>query len=119
MVQAHAQELLNQKEAENASSGAELLQHPLYAATHRLLEALNRLEHNLQRRVGKPQEPPESQEQLAFFERENESLRQERENLNAAISLLKRQYSDLHHAASAIYNKLDDSIRRLTKIIEE
>ena len=57
-------------------------------------------------------------QQLALFERENEGLRQERENLNSAISMLQNQYSELHQVASTIYGKLDDSIQRLTHIIE-
>jgi hypothetical protein len=113
MVQAHAQQLLNQKEAEDAA------QHPLYAATKRLVSALARLERNLQQQAESHERDSGQQEQLVFFERENEGLRQERENLNTAISELQSQYADLHQVASAIYGKLEDSIKRLTKIIEE
>ena len=37
----------------------------------------------------------------------------------SAIAHLQRQYNELHRVASTIYGKLDDSIKRLTQIIEE
>jgi hypothetical protein len=36
-----------------------------------------------------------------------------------AIAQLQYQYNDLHKIASAVYGKLDDSIKRITQIIEE
>jgi hypothetical protein len=118
MVQAHAYELLNQKESKNAPNMADTPRPSLFVATERLLTALDRLERNLQNVALQPPQDSQVGEQLIFFERENESLRQERENLNQAISQLQHQYSDLHQVASTIYGKLDDSIKRLTQIIE-
>jgi len=125
MVQAYAGQLLNQKESEmpdlEDSSVEDAPEHPIFAATRRLLAALERLEHGLERMpvAGNSAGRQEQQQQLGFFAQENESLRQERENLNTAISQLQFQYTDLHEVASAIYGKLDTSIKRLTKIIEQ
>ena len=117
MVQAYAQQLLNQKESEKQDSG-DSTQRSLYAATQRLVIALDRLERNLQYvEKPEPRNMPDDR-QLGFFQNENESLRQERENLNTAITQLQDQYTDLHQVASTIYGKLDDSIKRLTQIIE-
>lgn len=93
-------------------------QHPIFIATKRLVTALDRLEDSLLEKMTVPSRDPEQDEQLALFEQENETLRQERENLNSAIATLESQYGDLHKAASTIYGKLDDSIKRLTQIIE-
>jgi hypothetical protein len=112
MVQAHARELLNQKEAGNGDS------HPLYAATERLIGALNRLEQGLAQVTTQKSRDVKQHEQLVVFERENANLREERDNLDSAIGQLQNQYDDLHKVAGAIYNKLDDSIKRLTQIIE-
>ena len=90
-------------------------QNPLYAATNRLAAALERLESNLKKA---PAADPAAQQQLDVFERENQSLREERANLDGAIVQLQDQYNDLHQVATTIYGKLDDSIRRLTQIIE-
>ncbi len=97
---------------------ADIPSHPLYLATNRLVEALNRLEKNLEKMTANREQDTQKKQQLVAFERENESLRQERENLNAAIGQLQYQYNDLHQVASTIYGKLDDSIRRLTRIVE-
>ena len=113
MYQAYAGELLNQKESENDSSFVETMQHPLDKATKRLVLALNRLEKSLENLAVKRDDG-----QTELFARENNALREERENLNTAISQLQFQYNDLHDVASTIYGKLDDSIRRLTQIIE-
>ena len=120
MVQAYAQQLLNQKESEKGSSKPDNMPDAgqrMIAATKRLVAALGRLEHNLQY-IGTPKAADDSQQQLQLFSRENEALRQERANLNAAVTQLQDQYSDLHQVASTIYGKLDDSIKRLTQIIE-
>jgi len=98
---------------------ADTQQHPLYVATRRLVNALDRLESNLQHvTVGQDRCVLEAQ-QLVVFERENAALKLERENLNAALAELQYQYNDLHKVASSIHGKLDDSIKRLTQIIEE
>ena len=94
-------------------------QHPLYVATRRLVNALDRLESNLQRITVAQDRDVHQEQQMVYFERENAALKQERENLNNAIAQLQYQYNDLHTIASTIYGKLDDSIKRLTQIIEE
>jgi uncharacterized coiled-coil DUF342 family protein len=117
MVQAYAPQLLNQQESENESYGTIMpagMGNKMMAATQRLVSALEKLERNLQYvELAPPQD-----EQLTFFANENASLKQERHNLDTAISQLKGQYKDLHQVASTIYGKLDDSIKRLTEIIE-
>jgi len=111
MVQAHAHELLNQKNEGN--------ERPLVSATGRLAQALDRLERNIRQLSASQARDVKQHEQLIAFERENAALKVERENLNGAIGQLEHQYSDLHKVASTIYNKLDDSIKRLTQIIED
>lgn len=98
---------------------SETAQHPLYVATRRLVRALDRLESNLRQMVAPDGADSRQEKQMAFFERENAALKQERENLNKAIAQLQYQYNDLHKIASTIYGKLDDSVKRLTQIIEE
>lgn len=117
MVQAYAQQLLNQKESALTSSVHES-EHPLQAATYRLVTALERLEHNLEQVTVNAGRDSQNSQQVAVFERENATLRREQENLNVAISQLQYQYNDLHQVASTIYGKLDDAIKRLTKIID-
>lgn len=119
MVQAHAHELLNQKDA-SLREGAST--RPIIRATERLAAALERLEFNLEFAMLQQQEQQRATpdvNQLGLFAQENEMLRQERENLNSAISQLQNQYDDLHNVASTIYGKLNDSIRKLTHIIED
>jgi len=93
--------------------------HPLYVATRRLVNALDKLENNLKSLTQVRDKAVQRQKQIVSFEKENAALRKERENLNAAIAQLQYQYNDLHKVAATIYSKLDDSVRRLTQIIEE
>ena len=121
MVQAYAEEVLNQKDAESATDRS-YVSDALFLATERLLNALDRLEQGMELALVQPVSSdisPESVEKLAFYEQENEALRAEREALNSAVGQLREQYGDLHHTASGIYNKLEDSIRRLTQIMKE
>jgi uncharacterized protein YlxW (UPF0749 family) len=111
MVQAHAHELLNQKE------GAADASRPIYAATQRLATALDRLERSLQHVTTQQDRDVQQHALLVQFERENAELHQERNNLDQAITQLKSQYDDLHQVANTIYGKLDDSIKRLTQIV--
>lgn len=110
MYQAHAHELLNQKEDVQADSG------PLAEATERLRDALDRLENRVYEALNR-QNAAEKGDEAVYFERENEALRAERDSLNLTIHELQSQYGELHRAASTIYNKLGDSIKRLTQII--
>jgi len=127
MYQAYDHELLNRKESKTADSRqtvdnfsmSDKNQHPLYVATRRLVNALDRLEGNLKYVTVAQDRDVHQEQQMVFFERENAALKQERENLNKAIAQLQSQYNDLHKIASTIYGKMDDSIKRLTQIIEE
>lgn len=122
MYQAHAQELLNQKESHSGDSGDLFMtqdpQHPLFLATRRLAAALDRLESNLQQVSVQRDRDVHQDQQLTVFERENEALKQERERLHVTVTQLQLQYDDLHHIASTIYGKLDDSIKRLSQLVE-
>jgi hypothetical protein len=117
MVQAYAQELLNQKESQNEAPDASYASNALYTATQRLMSALDRLDHNVHARAREQAKLVQQQEQAAFYARENENLKRERENLNVTIDKLEHEYKDLQKAASTIYKKLNDSIKRLTNII--
>jgi FtsZ-binding cell division protein ZapB len=131
MYQAYDSELLNQKESKSADSMrpdvkkadiatmTETPSHPLYVATRRLVKALDRLEGNLKSLSTEPLNNGELDQKVIHFEQENHALKQERENLNHSIAQLQRQYNDLQKVANSIYGKLDDSIQRLSQIIEE
>ncbi len=93
-------------------------EHPLIAATNRLVTALDRLERNLQQVSVAKDRDIQQQRQLVSFSRENESLKAERKNLNQAIDSLTKQYEDLQQVATNIHGKLDDSIKRISQIIE-
>ena len=112
MVQAQPHELLNQKDSE------ETLSLPVIEAMHRLARALDVLEDVASRRSVEQDRGVQQHAQLVRFERENAQLKQECANLDGAIGRLKTQYDALHNVASTIYNKLDDSIKRLNKIVE-
>jgi predicted nuclease with TOPRIM domain len=109
MVQAHAHELLNQKETRNA----------VYAATERVAAALNRLESLVQQENVERTHDSGQLEQIQKYERENSALQEECARLDGAIASLRQEYDELHQVASTIYNKLDDSIRHLTEIVEQ
>jgi uncharacterized coiled-coil DUF342 family protein len=115
MYQAYAHQLLNQKESTGSPAEAT---HPLYVATRRLVDALNRLEQNLGQVKAVREKSGEQAEKLEATLRETSTLKQERESLNATVEQLQGQYEDLHQVASTIYGKLDDSIKRITQIIE-
>ncbi len=112
MVQAQPHELLNQKDSEDALSPA------VVAAMHRLAKALDGLDEAASRRAVEQDRGLQQHAQLVRFERENAQLKQECANLDGAIGRLKTQYDALHQVAGTIYNKLDDSIKRLNKIME-
>jgi len=117
MVQAYAQELLNQKESQTEPEAPYALD-TLFAATERLTAALDRLEQNVRLSAAKEaDEPPPGAGEVAFFAQENQILSRERESLTATLKQLQDEYDGLQHVASVIYRKLNDSIKRLTKII--
>ena len=100
-------------------------QHPLYAANHQTAAYRALKPPGTQPAAyngsNRSRQDGQQEQQLILFERKNRSLRQERDKaLNDAISpSCKAQYSDLHHVASTIYIKLDDSIKQLTELIEQ
>lgn len=118
MVQAHAREVLNRKDASSRQNGA-YASDTLYRATERLMLALDRLEAALTRPRAPEAPPPEpeNEERIRFFEQENQALRHERDELTTALGEIEREYTGLHRAAGTIYNKLEDSIKRLTQIM--
>lgn len=93
-------------------------QHPLFAATHRLVSALDRLERNLQSLSVAKDRDVQQQQRIESFSRENEALKAERDKLNQAINNLSAQYQDLQHVATNIHQKLDDSVKRISLILE-
>jgi len=94
-------------------------QHPLYVATHRLVDALDRLEYNLQYITVTQDRSQQQEKQLIIFERKNGELLQEKQQQDTAIAELQVQYDVLHKTASVVHKRLEDSIKRLTQIIEE
>lgn len=98
----------------------DLQSHPLYDATRRVVSSLDRLEGNLKHLSRAMNQGHDQQEQkISEYAEENAILHQERENLNASIAKLQNQYNDLHRVASGIYERLDDSIQKISQIIEE
>lgn len=115
MVQAHARELLNQKEDD---SGDVYVSASLYQATERVAAALRRLEHSLKPAPAEARaQGARRDEQLLTVAHENEILRQERETLAGALEQMQQQYEGLEDTADTIYRKLGDTIKRLTQII--
>lgn len=92
--------------------------HPLYIATRRLVSALERLERNLQHVTVGQERDVQQHQHIQYYERENAALRAEQESLQGSLVDLQQQYEELQGVATTIYGKLDDSIRRLTQILE-
>lgn len=118
MYQAHAQQLLNQKEFENDSSMFDNPQNPVNKATRRLVSALDRLERNLQHVTVEQERSIQQEQQLMHYARENDSLKSERDKLARTIVTLEEQYAELHKVANMVHTKLDASIDRINQIIE-
>ena len=114
MYQPHTRELLNQKDARSDAGRSR----PLYQATERLIRALDRMERSVQHQLALQKGEEALPAQMQLFESENASLKEEHAHLNATILQLREQYDDLQHVASTIYNKLNDSIDRLTHLID-
>ena len=118
MYQAHAQKLLNQKESENGSYMQEFTEPAMDKATHRLLNALDRLERNLQHITVQQDRGLQQEQQLMAYIRENDVLKSERDKLQNSIAQLEEQYAELQKVATTVYDKLDASIERINHIIE-
>lgn len=81
---------------------------------HRALDALEAATRN----QAKPLDHQAlDQQHLQLVVDENNSLKGEQKQLNEAIDMLQDQYDDLQKVATNIYGKLDDSVRRISKII--
>ena len=93
-------------------------EHPLIMATRRVMEALGALEHKLQQVSVARDRELAREKQISQFARENENLKEERENLNDVIARLTGQYQDLQKVATSIHGKLDDSVKKITQILE-
>jgi DNA repair exonuclease SbcCD ATPase subunit len=91
---------------------------PLYDATERLLQAVDRLEAGVQHVSVQSARDVHQQQQLKLFERENKTLKQEQEQLSASLTRLQEQYEELKKVATTIYGKLDNAITRITKIVD-
>lgn len=117
MFQAHAQQLLNQKESQNDHVGRDTAPDALFEATERLMGALDRLDYNVQARAAERAQFADQQGQVTVYARENEALKRERDGLSVTIGKLEQDYGELQKAAGTIYKKLNDSIKRLTNII--
>ncbi len=86
-------------------------------ATRRLSSALERLEKNLQEKSIENGHTERQDQHLSLVVSENDALRGEHDRLNEALNGLQTQYDDLQKVAVNIYGKLDDSVRRISKII--
>ena len=91
---------------------------PLYAATERLLAAVERLDASTKHVTVQTARDVQQQQQLQFFERENNTLRAEQDALSGSLTRLQEQHEELKRVASAIYGKLDNAISRITKIVD-
>jgi regulator of replication initiation timing len=91
---------------------------PLYEATERLLTAVERLDASIQHVSVQTARDVHQQQQMQVFERENNALRVEQEQLASSLSRLQEQYEELKRVATAIYGKLDNAIARITKIVD-
>ena len=91
---------------------------PLYDATERLLAAVDRLDASIKHVTVQTARDVQQQQQLQHFQRENNLLRNEQEELAASLARLQEQHEDLKRVATAIYGKLDNAILRITKIVD-
>lgn len=90
----------------------------LTAASDRLYNAVERLEASLKYVTVAHDRDVHQHEQLQAIERENNTLREDRESLAASLKQLQQQYDDLQRVASSIYGKLDNAIERITKVVD-
>lgn len=118
MYQAHAQQLLNQKESENSGYMQENAQYSMDRASRRLQDALDRLERNLQHITVQQSRGIQQEQQLMVVMRDNDALKSERDKLRQSVANLEEQYAELQKVASTVYDKLDASIERINQIIE-
>lgn len=89
----------------------------LEKAIGRVHGAVDKLENSMRALAVDQDRQERSEQHLRLVVDENTSLKSDQKQLNEAIDLLQDQYDDLHKVAANIYGKLDDSVRRITKII--
>lgn len=89
----------------------------LATALGRVTAVLDRLEAGIQQRNIEQGHQERHEQHLTLVVNENRQLQDEQQKLNQAIDELQTQYDDLHKVAVNIYGRLDDSVRRITKII--
>lgn len=92
-------------------------QSPLTAALEKIHAALDRLEVGVQQKSVENGHNEREKQHLSLVVSENKALQEEQQRLNQAIDDVQNQYDDLHKVAVNIYGRLDDSVRRITKII--
>jgi len=88
------------------------------ASADRVFGALERLEKNLKHITVAQARDVQQQRQLSELEKENVTLREERESLMRSLKQLQEQYDDLQRVASSIYGKLDNAISRISKVVD-
>ncbi|MGE3714457.1 MAG: hypothetical protein AB7F82_08055 [Alphaproteobacteria bacterium] len=89
----------------------------LEQALGRVHKAIERLEKTVGAYSVEHDRSQRTEHHLKLVVDENASLKQEQEQLSEAINMLQGQYDDLQKVATNIYGKLDDSVRRISKII--
>src|SRR5687768_1218665 len=100
MYQAHARQLLNQKESET-DSYMQYNERPIIdRVTRRLADALDRLERNLQHVTVQQDRSIQQEQQLMSYTRENDALRSECGKLRQHVAQLEEQYAELQKVAS-------------------
>ncbi len=92
---------------------------PLYHATNKLISALERLERNMQHISVSKDRDIQQHQLLQNYQRENAVLLEEQANLQKTVANLQQQYKELQDVASGISKKLDNSIGRLSEILEK
>lgn len=92
---------------------------PLYRATNRLISALERMEGNMKHISLSKERDIQQSQHLQNYQRENSALLEEQAKLQKTIVNLQQQYDELQEVASAIAKKLDNSIERLSEILEK
>lgn len=90
---------------------------PLTVALGKIHAALDRLDRGIQQKTVEKAHNEREKQHLTLITNENKQLQDDQVRLNQTIDDLQNQYDDLHKVAVNIYGRLDDSVRRITKII--
>ena len=92
---------------------------PLYHATNKLISALERLEKNMQHISVSKDRDVQQHQLLQNYQRENAALLEEQVILQKTVANLQQKYNELQDVAAGISKKLDNSIGRLSEILEK